>query len=288
MPRKKKQTQAQKEYRKEQQRIKRFIKRAQERGFMFDESVLPPTPKRITKASVQKLKKLTAKELYKRATYIDVWSGSLVSGTQGRMYERSKAAQQAAITRQRNRDLREQRQVHQEIEEYRERQREKQIAADSDTNYLDDYEDVTPSAEFDDGLDLEWKAPTTSTRTPPSVSVIGQIRSKIRELPAYKWVRKGVQFPIEPHKSMLESLLDDRVTLAEDEGYLDEFINYLNANEARLIEALNIVIDGSDQTNIRNSLTEAATILKAGALSPTESKDLESLLEYYNNYELPT
>ena len=287
MPRKKKQTQAQKEYRKEKQRINRFIKRAQARGFMFDESVLPPTPKRITKASVQKLKKLTAKELYKRATYFDRSTGSLVSGTQGRMYERSKAAQRSAITRKRNRDLQEPRQVDHEIEEYRERQREEQISAESGTNNLDDYEDVTPTAEFDDGLDLEWKAPTTSAGTPPSVSVIDQIRSKIRELPYYKWVRKGVQFPIEPHKTMLESLLDDRVTLAEDEGYLDEFINYLNANEAKLIEALNIVIDDSDQTNMRNALSEAATILKAGVLSPTESKDLESLLEYYNNYELP-
>lgn len=56
------------EYRKERNRIKRFMRNAEKRGYNFDENALPPKPKTITQASVNRLKKLTPEKLYAKST----------------------------------------------------------------------------------------------------------------------------------------------------------------------------------------------------------------------------
>ena len=65
----KKKSPAEREYDKQVKRIKQFIRRAEKRGFIFPDNVIPNKPKRITKASVRKLSKITPKELYKKAEY---------------------------------------------------------------------------------------------------------------------------------------------------------------------------------------------------------------------------
>lgn len=57
------------EYAKQLRRIKRFIKRAENRGFQFDESVIPKKPKRVTQASVRKLQRITPEKIYKKGVY---------------------------------------------------------------------------------------------------------------------------------------------------------------------------------------------------------------------------
>lgn len=88
----------QQEYQKELQRIQRFIKRAQSRGYTFPENIIPARPKRITKASVERLQKLKPDVLYKKATYTTA-TGQKISGTQARKQERKKSSQKAARTR---------------------------------------------------------------------------------------------------------------------------------------------------------------------------------------------
>lgn len=89
------------EYAKQLRRLKRFIISASERGFIFSPDVIPNKPKRITKASINKLKKITPEELYKKAKYIIPETGETVSGTEGRRYERSKASKKGAETKKR-------------------------------------------------------------------------------------------------------------------------------------------------------------------------------------------
>ena len=43
------------EYNKQVRRIKNFIKRAEKRGYEFNEDILPKTPKRITKQAIKRL-----------------------------------------------------------------------------------------------------------------------------------------------------------------------------------------------------------------------------------------
>lgn len=87
-----------KEYRKEVRRAQQFIYRAEGRGYRFNVT-LPPQPKRITQASIRRIKKLTPTELYKKATYLDPETGDIVTGLQGRKLERTAAAKKAAKSR---------------------------------------------------------------------------------------------------------------------------------------------------------------------------------------------
>jgi hypothetical protein len=95
MAKKRKLTPAEQAYNKELRRINRFIKAAEKRGFIFNLKILPPRSKKITKASVQKLKKITPETLYKKASY-QTDDFRIISGVEGRKLERSRAARKQA------------------------------------------------------------------------------------------------------------------------------------------------------------------------------------------------
>lgn len=77
------------EYRKERSRILHFIKRAEKRGYKFEENIVPPIPDKVSRADVNRLKKLTKEELYKSASYVSP-EGRYMTGQKGRMYEAGK------------------------------------------------------------------------------------------------------------------------------------------------------------------------------------------------------
>lgn len=94
-----KQSSIQKEYSKQVSRIKAFIRRAEKRGYRFEKDIIPAKPKRITKASIRKLKEIKPITLYKKSTYLSE-SGYIISGVQGRKEERSISAKKGLIKRQ--------------------------------------------------------------------------------------------------------------------------------------------------------------------------------------------
>ena len=99
-------TPTQQAYKKQVKRIKQFIRRAEKRGYQFDENVIPQQPKRITKQSVERLKKLTPEQLYKKAEYGgEATYGEVVKGTKGREIERKLSAQKAVETRRQRKYL---------------------------------------------------------------------------------------------------------------------------------------------------------------------------------------
>lgn len=101
----KKKSPAEREYAKQVKRIKQFVRRAEERGFIFPDNVIPDKPKRITKASVRKLSKITPKELYKKAEYGGEASyGEIVSAKEGLELERKARTKKLAQTRKRNKE----------------------------------------------------------------------------------------------------------------------------------------------------------------------------------------
>lgn len=100
MAKKRKLTPAEQAYNKEVNRINRFIKAAQKRGFLFNQKILPPRPKKITQASVSRLKKITPDVLYKKATYMTE-DYKFLSGEEGRKRERQLAAEKGAKKRPR-------------------------------------------------------------------------------------------------------------------------------------------------------------------------------------------
>ena len=81
--------------------VSAFFRKARsmaKRGYVID-AVLPPEPKKITEASVRRIKKISS-NLYKKSYYVTE-EGEVISGEEGRKYERSRAAKKAAETRKR-------------------------------------------------------------------------------------------------------------------------------------------------------------------------------------------
>lgn len=85
-------------------RIKNFIRRAEKRGYIFNENTLPTKPKRITQASVRRLQRLTPQQLYKKAQYSGQLSeGKTVSAQAGLQLEKHARIEKAKRTRERKR-----------------------------------------------------------------------------------------------------------------------------------------------------------------------------------------
>ena len=74
-------------YRKERQRIQRQINRMTKRGYDVPE-LLPKIPKKITEASVRRLKKLTTEKLYKESRFIDSETGEILTSEEGQKLEK--------------------------------------------------------------------------------------------------------------------------------------------------------------------------------------------------------
>lgn len=89
---KRKRTQVEIEYSKQRKRIQSFIRKHEKEGFYFEENVLPAVPKKITKASVSRLKKITPQKLYSKAVYAGEASyGEVVSSYKGRLLRKQEA-----------------------------------------------------------------------------------------------------------------------------------------------------------------------------------------------------
>lgn len=97
-------TEISKQYTKERQRIKAFLKRAEKRGYIFPDNILEERPKNITLSDLNRLKSLRPEQLYKQGYYlINPDTGEVISGEKGRDIERKNSAQKAQETREEKR-----------------------------------------------------------------------------------------------------------------------------------------------------------------------------------------
>lgn len=99
-----KKSQLLKEYNKERNRINRFIRNAEKRGYVFDPNVLPPKPKTITSGSVRRLSKIRPAQLYKKAYAISAVTGQPITVEQRKREIREEASRKAWETRRRKKD----------------------------------------------------------------------------------------------------------------------------------------------------------------------------------------
>ena len=94
-------TETRKEYNKQRKRIQNFLSRARKQGYIFEENVLPEIPKRVTKASVRRLAKLTSQELYKKAVYVSRETGEIETPEERKKLARKQAIEKAKATKAR-------------------------------------------------------------------------------------------------------------------------------------------------------------------------------------------
>ncbi len=241
MPKKnKKATANQIAYKKEQRRIKRFIRSAEKRGYTFESGIVPDMPSRVTTKSLEAIRALRPEQLYKRATY-RLTPDVVISGTEGRALERSIASLKAAET----------------VRKRRERQ---------ENDIVDNYYQNRPDYSY--------------TQEPESVSylVYNQVREMIDSwIPMDKWSAwfRGVK---EEDKNQLNNMLtgaansEGITTIARRlEQNADKVIALA---QAILYESGGGKKGGlsSNRTEIQRDFVEFATILKGSSLTLAESE----------------
>lgn len=77
MPKRKKSA-TEKEYSKQRRRLQQAIARAKKQGYIFPENILPDKPKRITKASVRRLAKITPEALRQKGEFLIEETGEII------------------------------------------------------------------------------------------------------------------------------------------------------------------------------------------------------------------
>lgn len=87
------------QYQKERKRVQALVKRAHERGYLVPKDFVPAIPKKITSASVSRLKKITPDALYKKSEHLDYETGEIIPGRLARQQERVAAGKKAAYKR---------------------------------------------------------------------------------------------------------------------------------------------------------------------------------------------
>lgn len=92
------------EYNKERNRIKRFIRNAEKRGYVFESNLLPPKPKTITSGSIRRLSKIRPAQLYNKAYAISAVTGQPITVEQRKREIRQEASRRAWETRRRKKD----------------------------------------------------------------------------------------------------------------------------------------------------------------------------------------
>ena len=99
-----KKSQLLKEYNKERNRIKRFIRNAEKRGYVFEPNLIPPKPKTITAGSVRRLSKIRPAQLYNKAYAISSITGQPITVQQRKREIREEASRKAWETRRRKKE----------------------------------------------------------------------------------------------------------------------------------------------------------------------------------------
>lgn len=99
-----KKSQLLKEYNKERKRIKRFIRYAEKRGYVFEPNLIPPKPKTITSGSIRRLSKIRPAQLYKKAYAISAVTGQPITVEQRKREIRQEASRKAWETKRRKKD----------------------------------------------------------------------------------------------------------------------------------------------------------------------------------------
>lgn len=99
-----KKSQLLKEYNKERNRIRRFIRNAEKRGYVFEPNLIPPKPKTITSGSVRRLSKIRPAQLYSKAYAISAVTGQPITVEQRKREIKEEASRKGWETRRREKE----------------------------------------------------------------------------------------------------------------------------------------------------------------------------------------
>lgn len=237
-----------KDYNRQVKRILDFWKRAEKRGYEFNKKGVITHPKKITKSSVERLKKFTANALYKKSKYRIPNTDILIKGTEGRKYERSKAAKKGW-----------------EIRKNFHAKRKQELGVEMLPNEADEVltnlsEEIAKFAQED--LDL---------------SFLNEITEEANEMSGMLRLGYNAWFNTKMQSNGKTVSLLIRMGLARHG--LKDFVKLINDNANEIRALLNSIYDSKQQTGTaaEQHIAGLATILNGGTLSKEQGEDIEDL-----------
>lgn len=237
------------QYEKELKRIKSFIRKAEKRGYIIDENILPQRPKRVTKKSVERLQKITPQEIYNKSSYVDSTTGEIISGKRGKKLEAQKRATKSAETRKATRK------AEQEFWSGKASQNKQNIPNGGQIIFDNVYDDFITRL---------------SQPTPQYTQYYSKRRSENYEAS-------------ERERTTLYSLT---MRVVERDG--EEAIGWRLQQSGDLAsDLLQYVLYGSDSTSIASASRELAELINGSALSMADYADLAFEQEMNEDYENP-
>lgn len=243
--RRQKMTPNQAAFAKQQQRIRRFIKSAEKRGYSFPENAVPERPARVTKRDIARITAIKPETLYEQATY--VYDGSTFTGTEGRMIERSLAAQKGALHK-----------------------REK------DPRYHT--QPGMPPAEAADVADRVKEALDRLNR---GKSEYEKVMEEINGWePSVYWNAWFSEI-----RTQQVNQMERMISASVENNSFVQTMRSIGAQPEAFHHAANVIMYDSKQDAIANSFVALAEILKSTALTADDLADLEILADAVNGYQ---
>lgn len=248
--RKRKKSQSQLAYEKQEKRIKQFIRRAEKRGYMFEEGIIPQRPKRYTQAKVRELEKLTPKELYKHSVYGGaITEGEEFPGEIGRQFENVMRSRKAAETRKANKEAERRFWTQEDAEDHR-----NEIPNGGQTifrNVLDEF--------------------------------IARLSEPVSQYTPWQRKRqKNAMYESERQKHSLYSLV---MSVISKDG--EEAVGWRIQSDPELDSYLTYVLHGSKSELIQTASLHIAEVIKGDPLAVLEMRDLAEESESEENWESP-
>ena len=230
---------------KQQQRIRRFIKSAEKRGYSFPANAVPERPSRVTKRDIARITAIKPETLYEQATFI--YEGSTFTGTEGRMIERSLAAQKGALHK-----------------------REK--------DYLYHTQPGMPPAEATDVADrLKETLERFNQGKSEYEQTMEEADSWTPDGPWNAWFAEKRRQQVDQMKRMIYAAI-------QNFGF-SEAMRAIGRDATAFHNATQTIMFDSKQEAVQNAFNALAEILKGSALSAEESADLEILNDAVNGYQ---
>lgn len=204
-------------------------------------NTIPDIPKKITNASVNRLKKLTAKKLVSQMRFlVDRETGESTSGERGVDILRSRSAKKAAATRK------EKKKAEQEF-------------------FGGDVFDNIPEIPTTGGVNITVRVDEVLKK---SIEMLFELETESVWIDSKgKYNRYGI-------KSMVQRKVADIKTVYEHNKSM-EYFHYLNENAERINNLIDTVLRESEQNIVELSLTQLYTIL-ARTYTLSDLKNIEN------------
>lgn len=237
---KKKRTKIEQEYYRERKRIQNYVNKKEKQDFYYMKAI-PDIPKKITKASVNRLKKLTAKKLVSQMRFlVDRETGESTSGERGIDILRSRSAKKAAATRKAKKK------------------------AEQEFFGADVFDNI-PEIPTTGGVNISVRVDEVLKK---SIEMLFELENESA------WVNSNGKYIRHGMKSTVQRKIADIKNVYET-NKSEEYFSYLNENAERINNLIDTAIRDSEQNIVELSLTQLYTIF-ARTYTLSDLKNIEN------------